>query len=321
MLTKARFGDAAPAGLRIESVEAGGDVVRLVARLRLASAACPDCGVSSRSAHSHYERRLADLPAHGRHVRLRVRIRRFRCLSPRCARKIFAERLDPSVARRFGRRMERHEGIVRHIGLVLGGRPGERTASRLLIPASKDTLLRVVRRGAAPKRNLPRVIGIDDWAWRKGHRYGTLICDLERRKVIDLLPDREAATAAAWLAARPSIEIVARDRGGGYGSAARQGRPEAKQVADRWHLMENASATFLVAVRRHMGEARRAVGQGPIDPATLTAAERIQYEGWRRRVEDGAAVLALHGRGGPSHNHDLPPLKIPSTTPSDKKAP
>ncbi|MEQ9124138.1 MAG: ISL3 family transposase, partial [Alphaproteobacteria bacterium] len=284
-------------GLAIERVEVGLGVVLLVARPRSASAVCPDCGVSSRSAHSHYERCLADLPAHGRLVRLRVRIRRFRCLSLRCTRKIFAERLDPSIAQRFGRRTERLEGIVRHIGIALGGRAGERTAARLLVPACNDTLLRVVRRRAAPAHGLPRVIGIDDWAWRKGHRYGTLVCDLERRKVVDLLPDREAATAAAWLAARPSIEIIARDRGGGYGAAARQGRPEAKQIADRWHLMENASAAFLVAVRRHMREVRRAIGQDEIDPATLTAAERIQYEGWRRRAEDEAAVLALHRKG------------------------
>lgn len=296
MSKRVSVGGMAPAGLRIESVKVGSGVVLLVARPGLTSA-CPDCGVSSRSAHSHYERRLADLPAHGRRVHLRVRIRRFRCLSPHCARKIFAERLDPSVARRFGRRTERLEGIVRHIGLALGGRAGERIAARLLVPASKDTLLRVVRRGAAPERDLPRVIGIDDWAWRKGHRYGTLVCDLERRAVIDLLPDREPATAAAWLAARPLIEIIARDRGGGYGAAARQGRPEAKQVADRWHLMANASAAFLVAVRRHMREVRRALGQSAIDPATLTAAERIQYEGWRRRADDDAAVRGLHRKG------------------------
>ena len=297
MSKRVSVGGMGPAGLKIDSVEVGSGVVLLVARSGLTSAACPDCGVASCSAHSHYERRLADLPAHGRRVHLRVRIRRFRCHSPHCARKIFAERLDPSIARRFGRRTERLEGIVRHIGLALGGRAGERIAARLLVPASKDTLLRVVRRGAAPTHSLPRVIGIDDWAWRKGHRYGTLICDLERRAVIDLLPDREPATAAAWLAARPSIKIIARDRGGGYGAAARSGRPEAKQVADRWHLIANANAAFLVAVRRHMREVRRALGQSAIDPATLTAAEFIQYEGWRRRAEDEAAVLALHREG------------------------
>src|SRR5690606_27910846 len=111
------------------------------------------------------------------------------------------------------------------------------------------------------------------------------------------LPDREPATVAAWLAARPSIEIIARDRGGSYGAAAAQGRPEALQVADRWHLFENASAALLSAVRHQMGAIRAALGQSPVDPSVLTAAERLQHAGWRRRAEADAAVLALHKDG------------------------
>jgi len=132
---------------------------------------------------------------------------------------------------------------------------------------------------------------------RRLGRYGTLICDLERRRVIDLLPDREPATVAAWLARHPLIEVVARDRGGCYGAATSQALPAAVQVADRWHLFENASAAFLAAVRRQMGAVRQALGQGPVDPAVLTAAERLQHEGWRRRAEADDAVLALHENG------------------------
>jgi transposase len=141
------------------------------------------------------------------------------------------------------------------------------------------------------------VIGIDDWAWRKGHRYGTLICDLERREVIDLLPDREPATVTARLAAHPSVEIIACDCGGGYGAAAARGRPDAVQVADRWHLMENASAAFLLAVRRRMRDVRRAFGQDAVELATLTAAERIQYEGWKRRAAEQETIHSLHTEG------------------------
>jgi len=121
------------------------------------------------------------------------------------------------------------------------------------------------------------VIGIDDWAWRRNQRYGTIICDLERRRPITLLPDREPATAQAWLAGQPQIAVVARDRGG-YALAATKALPQATQVADRWHLMENASHAFLDAVRKSMRQVRVAVGSATINPDLLTAAERIQYE-------------------------------------------
>ncbi len=299
MSRRAGMGTMVPVGLVVDRVEVEPGGLLVFVRPPSKSAICPRCGGASRSIHSRYERLLADLPAHGRRVQLRVQVRRFRCTWAECTQRIFAERLDPSVVRPFGRRTERLEGIVHHIGVALGGRPGQRTAVRLLLPVSKDTLLRVVRDRAAGVTLPPRVIGIDDWAWRKGHRYGTVVCDLERRRIIDVLPDREMATVQAWLAARPTIELIARDRGGGYGPAAVQGRPEARQVSDRWHLMENASAAFLAAVRRSMPDIRKAIGSQPIDPAVLTAAERAQYEGWRQRVAADAAVLQLHEAGVP----------------------
>ena len=125
-----------------------------------------------------------------------------------------------------------------------------------MLPVSNDTLLRVVRRRGSPRFVPPTVIGIDDWAWRRNQRYGTIICDLERRKTIALLPDREPATAQAWLSGQPQIAVVARDRGGGYAMAAAKALPKASQVADRWHLMENASRAFLDAVRKSMRQIR-----------------------------------------------------------------
>jgi transposase len=141
------------------------------------------------------------------------------------------------------------------------------------------------------------VIGIDDWAWRRNQRYGTIICDLERRRPISLLPDREPATAQAWLAGQPQIAIVARDRGGGYAVAAAKALPNATQVADRWHLMENASRAFLDAVRKSMRQVRAAIGAATINPDLLTAAERIQYEGYLRREDINAAILAQAEKG------------------------
>ena len=135
-----------------------------------------------------------------------------------------------------------------------------------MLPVSNDTLLRVVRRRTCPRTEPLIVVGIDDWAFRRNHRYGTIVCDLERRRIVALLPDREIATVRAWLSDHPEIRIVSRDRGGGYGEAAAKALPGAIQVADRWHLMENASAAFLDAVRRSMRVIRTAIGATTINP-------------------------------------------------------
>ena len=166
-------------------------------------------------------------------------------------------------------------------------------ARHLLLPVSNDTLLRVVRRHAAQSAADPRVVSIDDWAWKLGHRYGTIICDLEQRRIIDILPDRAPATVAGWLAVQPSIAVIARDRGAGYHPAASDARQEVGQVADRWHLMENANAAFFIAVQRSMQAVRNAVGVGVVDPALLSSAELRQHDGWLRREKENAAVLTL----------------------------
>lgn len=166
-----------------------------------------------------------------------------------------------------------------------------------MLPVSNDTLLRVVRRRGSPRFVPPTVIGIDDWAWRRNQRYGTIICDLERRKTIALLPDREPSTAQAWLTDQPQISIVGRDRGGGYATAAARALPQATQVADRWHLMENASRAFLDAVRKSMRQIRTAIGSATINPELLTAAERIQYEGYLRSEDTNATILDLAKSG------------------------
>lgn len=291
--------DFLPAGLKAEQVELDGDTIRVHVRSLVAAAACPHCGTVSRHVHSRYWRRPADLPAHGRAVVLMLLVRRFRCRDIRCSTRIFAERFPSDVTQPHMRRTSRLQGLVRHLGLALGGRPAQALARRLLLPVSKDTFLRSVRDTACLDSAVPRVIGIDDWAWRKGQRYGTLICDLERRQVIDLLPDREPATVEAWLRAHSGIQIVARDRNGGYGGAVSRALPEAVQVADRWHLLENASAAFLAAVQRNMPAIRKAIGANTIDPTLLTAAERLQYEGFRRRQKTNQMVRKMADEGLP----------------------
>lgn len=287
-----------PSGLVVDDVTVGPDEVLIDAHAFGRSAECPGCGHLSRRVHSRYERSLSDVPAHGRRVRVRLTVRRFRCPHGGCDRRIFAERPDAGITRRYARRTTRLQQLVRCLGVALGGRPGQGMARRLLFPVSKDTLLRSVRANVDGGETMaPRVIGIDDWAWKKGHRYGTIICDLERHRVIDILPDREAGTVAAWLAERPDIEIVSRDRGGGYGLSVTRALPGARQVADRWHLLENAGRAFVDAVRKCLGDIRRALTRNEISPGLLTAAERVQYEGFIRRQETNAAVQALAAEG------------------------
>lgn len=246
--------------------------------------------------HSRYARTIADLPMAGVAISLLVRARRFFCDVLTCRRRIFAERFEHFASPR-ARRSARLESLSHCLAITLGGRPAARLAGRLAVLISNDTLLRVVRRRKVAEAPSPSVVGIDDWAWRRNHRYGTLICDLERRKTIALLPDRESATAEAWLKRHPQITVVARDRGGGYAVAAQKALPAAMQVADRWHLMENVSHAFLDAAAKSMRAVRAALKVPTIDPTLLTAAERLRYEGWLRREESNAAIQEL-ARGG-----------------------
>jgi transposase len=280
----------APRGFVVESAVCEGVGTLITVRAVSRASTCPGCGTRSGRVHSRYRRRLADLPMAGRPVRMVVMARRFHCDAVLCGRRIFTERFDRDVLAPWARRTARLDHIVHYLGLALGGRPAASFARRLMLPVSNDTLLRVVRRHGSPRFIAPTVIGIDDWAWRRNQRYGTIICDLERRKTIALLPDREPATAQTWLSDQPQIEVVARDRGGGYALAAAKALPKSIQVADRWHLMENASRAFLDAVRKSMRQIRAAIGAATMNPDLLTAAERIQYEGYLRREEANVII-------------------------------
>jgi transposase len=220
-----------PRGFVVESAYYEGDKAVIAVRASGSVRRCPSCGTVSRRVHSRYRRHVTDLPLSGRIVQLLVIARRFRCDAVLCGRQIFTERFAEVVLAPSARRTARLDSIVHHLGLALGGRPAADFAKRLMLPVSKDTLLRVVRRRSRTPSDPLRVIGIDDW--RRNHRYASIVCNLERRRIVALLPDREPATAQAWLAAHPTIAIVARDRGGGYGEAAAKALPHAIQVADR----------------------------------------------------------------------------------------
>lgn len=185
---------------------------------------------------------------------LRLQLGRWRCRNSNCERKIFTEPI-PAVAAAHRQRTERMENIVQLVGHSLGGRPAEKLMDRLGMAVSNDTILRRLKSVTrVPSKEL-RIVGIDDWAWKKGQNYGTILVDLESRTVADLLPERSAKQVEHWLAQHPKVEIVSRDRFGLYAQAARRGAPQARQVADRFHLLLNLGAAVeheLSRQRRHL---------------------------------------------------------------------
>jgi transposase len=211
-----------PSTLQIlDQIDHGAHRVTLRTQTTAASAPCPTCGIPSRRVHGTYWRSLGDVACFGRPTLLLVRVRRFRCTAPACPRRTFAEPL-PGVAQTRARQSDRLRAVHRTIGLALGGNPGARHAAAMGVPISRTTLLTRVRTGDAVPGPAVSVLGVDDWAWRKGQRYGTILVDLERRRVVDLLPDRSADTLAAWLADHPGVSAVV--RAGAYAEGAARGR-------------------------------------------------------------------------------------------------
>lgn len=251
------------------------------------AALCPSCGEASTRIHSQYHRRLNDLPASGYPVVVVLNVRRFLCLNSSCSRKTFAERF-PTLTAPNAQRTTRLQTVLQQLGLALGGEAGARLGRHMGLRTSPTSLLRLIRQSTIPQPEHPaRIIGIDDWAFKRRLRYGTLICDLETGKPLDLLPDRSVQTVCAWLEAHPSIDIISRDRRGEYATAAQKGAPQAQQVADRWHLLKNLSEQVSKVLTYHRSLNKQSA-RTPVQKASAAS---------RRREQDARAIHLLHQQG------------------------
>jgi transposase len=270
-------------GIRLPAVIVEEQAVQVQLTAIAPTALCPDCATPSSSVHSHDQRRLADLPWGSLAVRMQLLVRKFVCRHVTCARRLFIERL-PDFAAPFARNIMRLVNALQAIGIALGGQAGARLAARLRLPTSAATLLRLVRAAPIPPIPALQIIGVDEWAWRRGHRYGTILVDLLTHRVVDLLPDRSAASVVAWLAQHPTLTVVCRDRSDLYADGIRRGAPEAVQVVDRFHLVHNlrqALEAFLLDHRPALQAAAVCTAMA-LTPPTGPVPVTPMYRGRRR---------------------------------------
>jgi transposase len=238
-----------PEGLHVERIEPQGALLTIAVVSVRPSSCCPICAQASSQIHSRYRRTLRDVPCGGRQVVLHLFVRKFFCRNPDCARKIFTERLPPFV-QPWAQVTTRLFEAVQAIGLATSGELGTRLADRIGFHAAPTTLLRRIM--ALPPLPSLQVsyLGIDDWSFRRGRKFGTILVDLTSRKILDLLPDRDAETPAAWMRKHPEIELVSRDRGEDYAAAARLANGRRKLP-----LSEEILAAFC-SILRYLGFSR-----------------------------------------------------------------
>jgi transposase len=291
-------------GFCVEQISRTESRIVITARATSPTACCPDCEQPSSRVHSYYTRSPLDLPSSGRRVLLTLRVRHFRCANALCPRKTFAEPL-PNLLLPHAQRTTRLRESLQALGEDVGGEAGARASKRQGMPCSADTIVRLVRRAALPTAPPVKVLGVDEWAWRKGQSYGTMLVDLERHAPVDVLPDASADSFATWLKEHPNVELITRDRAGAFADGATSGAPNAIQIADRWHILRNLSEALKKVLARHHETIKRAFTpqqeqeSAPASPApaVISHDERIRQSRRDRRLARYQEVRKLHEQG------------------------
>ena len=295
-----------PCGWRCSRQIISSDGITLHLHGKRKTAQCPECFKRSDSVHSCRRRRIQHLPCSGQTLWLVFSVRHWYCRNPACSRKIFAGSLAP-LASSHQQSSQALQNLQRQLGLIAGGEAGKRAATAAGLRCSADTLLRRVINTPETKQSGAPHVGIDEWAWHRGHRYGTLIVNLDTHRPLVLLPGRDQRTLATWFRKYPEIQVVSRDRSGVYATAAREGAPQARQVADRWHLLksigdepERMMYRYMPLIRLVVRELSLKKSPEPeisVPVASLRRLERLKQHIRKKRHQRWTEVMALHNKG------------------------
>ena len=295
-----------PCGWRCSRQIIRSDGITLHLHGKRKTAQCPECFKRSDSVHSCRRRRIQHLPCSGQTLWLVFSVRHWYCRNPACSRKIFAGSLAP-FAGSHQQSSQALQNLQRQLGLIAGGEAGKRVATAVGLRCSADTLLRRVINTPETKQSGAPHVGIDEWAWHRGHCCGMLIVNLDTHRPLVLLPGRDQRTLATWFRKYPEIQVVSRDRSGVYATAAREGAPQARQVADRWHLLKNIGDAPERMMYRHMPLIRLVASElspkkspdpePSVPAASLRRPEHLKQQPRKKRHQRWTEVMALHNKG------------------------
>jgi transposase len=288
--------------LDLDSIEVQEQTVIVHLHAIAPTAACPYCGTVGSRVHSRYERSIADVAFGGRKLELKLLVRKWICPEASCSRHIFAERF-PELVQRYARMTDRLIKALQSAGVITNGADAAQIASAFGVPTTAKTIIRRVLQLPLPSEGSVRKVGIDEWAWKKGHRYGTILVDLEKRRVVQLLAERSVETSKVWLRQHPEIDLVSRDRGKLFREAATLGASQAKQVIDRFHLQKNFAEALEKFFRQQEPLLKKATrgNSGKARPAEKSAVpEKVAQERrarHRQRVRLHTRIWKLYREG------------------------